>query len=161
MASNYRTLFFFFFSSRRRHTRSKRDWSSDVCSSDLQAGAFGEALDHGAKAHRASCVPHAPAPLIRIEKPAEAVGNGLAGMQIVIVWVRRPDGFRAVVEAHGRQCRLKFFFAQQSVIAESVVPLGEIFETRIDATVAQRGGRRTLIGFFEVVVFFGVAEGAI
>src|SRR5699024_2154007 len=28
-------MFFFFFSSRRRHTRSKRDWSSDVCSSDL------------------------------------------------------------------------------------------------------------------------------
>src|SRR5207249_6004309 len=26
---------FFFFSSRRRHTRSKRAWSSDVCSSDL------------------------------------------------------------------------------------------------------------------------------
>src|SRR2546428_6139738 len=25
----------FFFSSRRRHTRSDRDWSSDVCSSDL------------------------------------------------------------------------------------------------------------------------------
>src|SRR5437868_10188314 len=25
-----------FFSSRRRHTRSKRDWSSDVCSSDLE-----------------------------------------------------------------------------------------------------------------------------
>src|SRR5207249_5021249 len=29
----------FFFSSRRRHTRSKRDWSSDVCSSDLDAVA--------------------------------------------------------------------------------------------------------------------------
>src|SRR5438067_10386865 len=28
---------FFFFSSRRRHTRSKRDWSSDVCSSDLDS----------------------------------------------------------------------------------------------------------------------------
>src|SRR5699024_11275878 len=28
---------YFFFSSRRRHTRSKRDWSSDVCSSDLRA----------------------------------------------------------------------------------------------------------------------------
>src|SRR6266542_5106286 len=27
--------FFFFFSSRRRHTRCYRDWSSDVCSSDL------------------------------------------------------------------------------------------------------------------------------
>src|SRR5690606_13293913 len=31
---------FFFFSSRRRHTRFSRDWSSDVCSSDLQAGDF-------------------------------------------------------------------------------------------------------------------------
>src|SRR5690606_40871400 len=30
-------LFFFFFSSRRRHTRFSRDWSSDVCSSDLCA----------------------------------------------------------------------------------------------------------------------------
>src|SRR5207253_126914 len=28
--------FFFFFSSRRRHTRWPRDWSSDVCSSDLE-----------------------------------------------------------------------------------------------------------------------------
>src|SRR6266849_10153637 len=37
--------FFFFFSSRRRHTRSTRDWSSDVCSSDL----IGRAED---RAHR-------------------------------------------------------------------------------------------------------------
>src|SRR5436305_1522341 len=28
-------IFYFFFSSRRRHTRCGRDWSSDVCSSDL------------------------------------------------------------------------------------------------------------------------------
>src|SRR5216684_3943936 len=28
-------MVFFFFSSRRRHTRCSRDWSSDVCSSDL------------------------------------------------------------------------------------------------------------------------------
>src|ERR1041385_4977731 len=28
-------VFIFFFSSRRRHTRCSRDWSSDVCSSDL------------------------------------------------------------------------------------------------------------------------------
>src|SRR5690625_3827826 len=33
LASSVR--FFFFFSSRRRHTRWPRDWSSDVCSSDL------------------------------------------------------------------------------------------------------------------------------
>src|SRR5690554_7167229 len=30
-------FFFFFFSSRRRHTRCGRDWSSNVCSSDLSA----------------------------------------------------------------------------------------------------------------------------
>src|SRR5690606_1624071 len=30
----------FFFSSRRRHTRFSRDWSSDVCSSDLLQGAI-------------------------------------------------------------------------------------------------------------------------
>src|SRR2546422_1531037 len=30
--------YFFFFSSRRRHTRCSRDWSSDVCSSDLVGG---------------------------------------------------------------------------------------------------------------------------
>src|SRR5438067_1481698 len=29
------SVIYFFFSSRRRHTRSKRDWSSNVCSSDL------------------------------------------------------------------------------------------------------------------------------
>src|SRR5439155_3958617 len=32
------TTIFFFFSSRRRHTRWPRDWSSDVCSSDLTSG---------------------------------------------------------------------------------------------------------------------------
>src|SRR5690606_40486253 len=30
------TQSYFFFSSRRRHTRFSRDWSSDVCSSDLR-----------------------------------------------------------------------------------------------------------------------------
>src|SRR5260221_2294246 len=33
-------LLFFFFASRRRHTRSLCDWSSDVCSSDLNMQIF-------------------------------------------------------------------------------------------------------------------------
>src|SRR3712207_7145950 len=37
--------FFFFFSSRRRHTRYWRDWSSDVCSSDLAAPPRGRRRD--------------------------------------------------------------------------------------------------------------------
>src|SRR5207249_1620322 len=45
-------VFFFFFSSRRRHTRSKRDWSSDVCSSDLGlAVAGGMSTHYGSGAH--------------------------------------------------------------------------------------------------------------
>src|SRR5690606_41035637 len=32
----------FFFSSRRRHTRFSRDWSSDVCSSDLRRKPVGQ-----------------------------------------------------------------------------------------------------------------------
>src|SRR5256884_6019562 len=34
-------MYVFFFSSRRRHTRCSRDWSSDVCSSDLWMEAIG------------------------------------------------------------------------------------------------------------------------
>src|SRR2546429_4136363 len=48
---------FFFFSSRRRHTRCSRDWSSDVCSSDLDKanrsrlkGARGPGLERGLEA---------------------------------------------------------------------------------------------------------------
>src|SRR5690606_40079522 len=42
----------FFFSSRRRHTRFSRDWSSDVCSSDLRdkiltVDAFASTIDYG------------------------------------------------------------------------------------------------------------------
>src|SRR5207302_7906184 len=50
----------FFFSSRRRHTRFSRDWSSDVCSSDLKWGVvgFSEALRKEVQGSgiRVSCV---------------------------------------------------------------------------------------------------------
>src|SRR5207302_7040725 len=47
-------IVFFFFSSRRRHTRFSRDWSSDVCSSDLKPGPWAPSGD----AHRGR---HGPA----------------------------------------------------------------------------------------------------
>src|SRR3712207_8723803 len=58
---------FFFFSSRRRHTRYWRDWSSDVCSSDLfqlSSGMFSKFM------------PHTPA-------------RNVSGMKIVDTMVRR------------------------------------------------------------------------
>src|SRR5690606_39317396 len=41
-------MFFFFFSSRRRHTRFSRDWSSDVCSSDLELLGYIRGYDNAA-----------------------------------------------------------------------------------------------------------------
>src|SRR5207247_5107136 len=46
-------ILFFFFSSRRRHTRSTRDWSSDVCSSDLRTPAPGSCLRRRRRGGRA------------------------------------------------------------------------------------------------------------
>src|SRR5690606_41119662 len=45
----------FFFSSRRRHTRFSRDWSSDVCSSDLTMAppSTGKAVKKSGKAQKA------------------------------------------------------------------------------------------------------------
>src|SRR3989442_10638753 len=43
---------FFFFSSRRRHTRCGRDWSSDVCSSDLPTPVQGNGVMAKAKFER-------------------------------------------------------------------------------------------------------------
>src|SRR3989440_862158 len=69
------TVLFFFFSSRRRHTRSDRDWSSDVCSSDLRsAGAPQQEL---AKVRAAGLLLETaayPEMLTRLE-PAAAAGS--------------------------------------------------------------------------------------
>src|SRR2546429_317284 len=47
-------MYIFFFSSRRRHTRCSRDWSSDVCSSDLDS--IGPKLGRGTSSSvRATC----------------------------------------------------------------------------------------------------------
>src|SRR2546429_9772024 len=48
----------FFFSSRRRHTRCSRDWSSDVCSSDLQGD---ERLSRRVHYASSRLVPYSPA----------------------------------------------------------------------------------------------------
>src|SRR5207253_4966060 len=72
-------FFFFFFSSRRRHTRWPRDWSSDVCSSDLHRVArvaqrpherlVEQVLDH----HR--CVPEGRSEERRVGKECRSRGG--------------------------------------------------------------------------------------
>src|SRR5207245_5175065 len=55
----YYLLIIFFFSSRRRHTRCYRDWSSDVCSSDLRVFLNSSSSRHKtskkARARSSSC----------------------------------------------------------------------------------------------------------
>src|SRR5690606_40565969 len=63
-------VFLFFFSSRRRHTRFSRDWSSDVCSSDLQQyrpGIDRPAREQGAtnRLHRKQWTIHRTASALR------------------------------------------------------------------------------------------------
>src|SRR5690606_39409026 len=63
----------FFFSSRRRHTRFSRDWSSDVCSSDL--GSAADQIYHGVMDHGANdkspvrSMGKAPGPVPRLSLP--------------------------------------------------------------------------------------------
>src|SRR5206468_5595037 len=45
----------FFFSSRRRHTRSDRDWSSDVCSSDLSTKRFCHSTERLSRSSERHC----------------------------------------------------------------------------------------------------------
>src|SRR5690349_23066394 len=74
----------FFFSSRRRHTRSLRDWSSDVCSSDYVAGEDDLLLD--------------VAELARGHHPAvEAAAEGGARAELALV-ARRPRRDRVADE---------------------------------------------------------------
>src|SRR2546422_6706422 len=66
-ATFQRDVIVFFFSSRRRHTRCSRDWSSDVCSSDLVL----QALDDGMRAD---------APEVEALQPREDRGRTLGDL---------------------------------------------------------------------------------
>src|SRR5438445_4053888 len=75
-------FFFFFFSSRRRHTRYWRDWSSDVCSSDLgqlparrsQKSALDVSLRHrrllrgGARGQQSGACPNREEPCYAVDR---------------------------------------------------------------------------------------------
>src|SRR5215510_6408695 len=66
--------FFFFFSSRRRHTRWPRDWSSDVCSSDL-SGTLARETGNPAPRHVAE--------LSRAGEAGQRLGGGIGEMEVV------------------------------------------------------------------------------
>src|SRR6266700_6589680 len=83
-------FFFFFFSSRRRHTRFSRDWSSDVCSSDLMARQYSITGNFGS-ARRSEAI-------IRLCRRATEIDPNYA----------RPWALMA-----SAQIRLRFFFGRE------------------------------------------------
>src|SRR5690606_40374294 len=66
----------FFFSSRRRHTRFSRDWSSDVCSSDLGPGCAARPCRHENSLSRGDItptrLPGTPLPILTAEAAPSA-----------------------------------------------------------------------------------------
>src|SRR5256884_5398597 len=66
----------FFFSSRRRHTRCSRDWSSDVCSSDLVERDTASALQEIVVESVFQQRPQGDAAEVRLER--EAIGIGVS-----------------------------------------------------------------------------------
>src|SRR5207249_9214269 len=89
---------YFFFSSRRRHTRSKRDWSSDVCSSDL--------LSTG---HRSRCAARSGERLIVLHTLTDAQLKDclekFAACDLPALWKPRANQFFKVEEIGRASCR--------------------------------------------------------
>src|SRR5207253_5804799 len=89
-------FFFFFFSSRRRHTRWPRDWSSDVCSSDLGI-EFRRFLGRQARAQR----------LDRADQGATGLSEGDAGNEAAVTQAGLELKRRSEERRVGKECRAR------------------------------------------------------
>src|SRR5687768_17879510 len=95
-------VFFFFFSSRRRHTRCSRDWSSDVCSSDLlgPSNVKNEAISDLAFAYTEVYEPKDAVPYFR--GLAQTRSMFLIGMR------KLADRYRSEERRVGKECRSRW-----------------------------------------------------
>src|SRR5207249_9554012 len=93
---------FFFFSSRRRHTRSKRDWSSDVCSSDLVEAAGRRGRRRRAESRARGGVMNTT----RIGRQSREVDDLLLSLKgLVLVRALLEDRGRSEERRVGKECR--------------------------------------------------------
>src|SRR3989442_8137252 len=149
---------FFFFSSRRRHTRCGRDWSSDVCSSDLAVFPFvfntfagvrctdpllvnvvrsfgGRDRDLYVKVILPSVVPYV------VAAARLAIGRGLIGI-LVGEFYAASEGLGFAISRFGDTYRLPEMFAGIVVLAAVAVGLTSAVR-RVEAMVAPwRAGQR-------------------
>src|SRR2546429_5923636 len=100
---NRRRCHHFFFSSRRRHTRCSRDWSSDVCSSDLFAGGT-KLLQSCGKSGDSSN--HVPTDWSSFVPPAK--GQSYVDVTFGCTVTRLTDASRSEERRVGKECRSRW-----------------------------------------------------
>src|SRR5690606_40355994 len=97
---------FFFFSSRRRHTRFSRDWSSDVCSSDLDPARIPALVEEMLRLD----------PPLHLDMRKTTRDVTLGGVDVPagsLVWLviaaanRDPRAFRSEERRVGNECRAR------------------------------------------------------
>src|SRR6266511_1463345 len=97
-------MIFFFFSSRRRHTSFSRDWSSDVCSSDLVASSGDSAAARLQRSTPPAASSRATASTRCRHVSQYVVGNGLPSSSNAAcsVTAGRPYGQRTTTRRNAR-----------------------------------------------------------
>src|SRR3712207_1312868 len=118
-------MLFFFFSSRRRHTRYWRDWSSDVCSSDLSRSASRWPLPPSTSSVESSGSPATAGPfscsssVLRLKKlrHERAIGDFLFSLQTLRHYSGGPGSILNHPVEHVRRGHRSFLMGDQQVLA--------------------------------------------
>src|SRR5216683_458627 len=131
---------FFFFSSRRRHTRSDRDWSSDVCSSDLSF-RYPERSPWNARSG-GNGAPQAPPVLREVDltlRRGEVValvgqsGGGKTTLMNLVPRFADPTAGRVLIDGHDlREVSLRSLRAQVALVAQETF----LFNDTVRANIA-------------------------
>src|SRR5699024_9351160 len=124
-----------FFSSRRRHTRSKRDWSSDVCSSDL--GGAGLADDEPRENRRQEPDPRQQA-LGGLERRGERADQGV---QLAVAQERDAEGGpdqHGDQQVHGAETSHHFSFLMEGARSTGGAPRISRLPTPVQAGSGSR-----------------------
>src|SRR5205809_1881118 len=119
-------FFFFFFSSRRRHTRCSRDWSSDVCSSDLYVTAEGFELEQAIHGPQVAFEKEDLLIPIAVKGPAQArMGDFLLASSEIgsPIWLLGEAPNAQTAELFNRDGWKRFAICDSIDVPEEVTPL--------------------------------------